>query len=102
MARCRSRALRINWTCLRETASSLARAGCSNRGQVVRHLASEECGSMVGVAQVHRELMPRPVLKDGHIPGTGNGVGKLPNDLVAFLIREPLQIRLNDRIPAFP
>ena len=44
------------------------RTGDANCGQVGGHLTAEESGSMIGVAEVHFEMKPDPVLQDSHIP----------------------------------
>ena len=49
---------------------------------------------MIRVAQVHRELTPDAVLLHGHVPRALDGIGKLPDDVVALLIGESLAVGL--------
>lgn len=57
---------------------------------------------MIGIAQIHTEVVPGSVLKDTHIPRSRDRVGELPDDVVSVFIGESFKIGLNDGISALP
>jgi len=48
--------------------TSGARVGDANGGEVGGHFSFKEGGTMIGVAEVHFELLPGIVLQHGHVP----------------------------------
>src|SRR5580658_6924189 len=81
---------------------SVSRAGYLHSSQVVWNFTFKECGAMIGVAEIHLEVMPEVVFVDAHIPRARDGVGKLPEDVKAFLVGEPLAVGLDDSVAALP
>ena len=57
---------------------------------------------MVGVSQIHFEVVPGSVLKDAHVPWTCDGVGKLPDDVEALLVGESFVVGLEDGVSPLP
>ena len=57
---------------------------------------------MIGVAQIHCEVVPNAVLKDAHIPGAGDRVRKLPDNVVTVFVGKAFVVRLNDGFSALP
>ena len=57
---------------------------------------------MVGVAEVHFEVVPGAVLQDAHVPRAGDRVRKLPDDVKAFFVGEAFVVGLEDGVAALP
>jgi len=57
---------------------------------------------MFRVAEIHFEMVPGAVLQDAHIPGAGNRIGKLPDDVEAVFVGEAFSVGLDDGVAALP
>ena len=57
---------------------------------------------MVGIAEVHFEVVPGVVLEDAHVPRAGDGIRELPDDVKAFLVGEAFVVGLEDGVAALP
>ena len=66
------------------------------------NFSAEEGFAVVGVAEVHFEVVPGFVLKHGHVPCAGDSVGKLPDDVIAIFVGEAFEVGLDDGIASLP
>ena len=78
------------------------RVGEAGYGEIGRHFTGEKGGAMIGVAEVHFEVEPGSFLQDAHVPGAGDGVGELPDDVKALFVGESFEIGLDDGVATLP
>ncbi len=57
---------------------------------------------MIGIAEIHGEVMPGRILQNSHIPRAGYSVRELPHNVMAVFVGEAFKVGLKDRVAALP